>query len=183
MKPPRHKCILIAGPGRCGTTFLWSLFRDLGFDVGKHPEYLRSFVKKTNPPPYVIKGTGGLCINTLEHIERNNLEVEHMFICIRNLHAQVLSLDKMKKDGRLYNHLSDENRKKKIQDETSFAYGQLFSNIFKLDILHTIVEFPLSAESAVYCYDKISWLDNIPVFDRFKDIWENTVDKKKIRFR
>ena len=93
--PRRH--VVITGTGRCGTSFLVELLSNLGLDTGFAPENIEKFKSKLaraglehdirNPnAPYIVK-TPWFCDYADEVVARDDIQIDHVFIPMRDLKA------------------------------------------------------------------------------------------------
>jgi hypothetical protein len=181
MKPVR----LIAGPGGSGTSFLWSLLRELGFDTGDVPEYFhhRKAEAMKGNFPYVVKGTAGLCHNFPEYVERFNLEVDHVIVALRNLESNVKSKAKIRKrDGaKRFRNRTTKDLQDELRERIPLCIGRLMLHLFEGEHPHTVVMFPRSAQDVDYCYAKITEaMGDIP-YDTFVEAWNKVADPALIR--
>lgn len=187
-RKPLNRVVLIAGPGRSGTTFLWQILRNLGYDVGgkhQHAEFFRhrrgAILRGEVPVPYIVKGTGGMCVNLDERIQTFNLDVEHVIVALRNLDSMIRSQIKMKRNKSIYKGLNDELLYERLKEELPRTIGKLFLHLTNFDIPFTIIKFPLSAQDADYCFDRLRGIFDLDR-DKFIEAWEETVIPEKIRF-
>ncbi len=176
---------LIVGPGRSGTTFLWMLLKELGFDTGSTPEY---FHKKKGEAlkgnlPYVVKGTAGLCHNFSEYVERFALEVDHVIVALRNLESNVKSKAKFRKrkGATRFKNRSKEDLQDELRERIPLSIGRLVLHLYEGDHPHTVVMFPRSAQDVDYCYAKITGAMGSISYDTFVDAWNKVVDPALIR--
>jgi hypothetical protein len=91
----KRKHVLITGVGRSGTSFLVQLLTELGFDTGYTPSHLplhpecRAGLEhdiREEDAPYVVKNPW-FCDYAEEVLRRPEIELEHVFIPVRNLNA------------------------------------------------------------------------------------------------
>ena len=176
---------LIAGPGRSGTTFLWRLLRELEFDTGDDPEYFhhqKAEAKKGNFP-YIVKGTSGLCHNFPKYVEMFNLEVDHVFVALRNLESNVKSKAKSRKrDGAArFRNRTTKDLRDELRERIPLAVGRLMLHLFEGEYPHTVVMFPRSAQDVDYCYAKITEAMGFIPYDKFVEAWNKVVQPELIR--
>jgi hypothetical protein len=174
------------GPGSSGTSFLWYMFRGLGFDTGKHVEFFRAErpnLFKENIEihiPHVLKGTGGLCKNTFKYIDENHLEIEHIFFALRNFENTVRGRKKMSRNRGGYKRLSEEQLDERIKYEIPHTIGNGLLNLIERDYPFTIVKFPESALDAEYCYNKLKVVLGDMSFENFKEAHAKVANPEKI---
>ncbi len=176
---------LIAGPGRSGTTFMWSLLKELGFDTGDDPEYFHHKKREALKGnfPYVVKETAGLCHNFPEYVERFNLEVDHVIVALRNLESNVKSKAKARKcDGAArFRNRTTEDIRNELRERIPLCIGRLMLHLFEGEHPHTVVMFPRSAQDVDYCYAKVTGVMGWIPYDTFVEAWNKVVDPKLIR--
>lgn len=178
--------IIVMGPGRCGTTFWLRLFQDLGVDTGGCHEIFREKPREIQNPdfqwPRVIKGTGTLCAGLNKWVENRGWEVEHVYLCVREIEANIKSMTKRKKGSREYKGLAPETLYAKIRDEILGGYGQALNQIVSAEYPFTIVKFPKSAQEIGYAYDKFREGPIQVSYKDFRDAWESVLDRRLLRF-
>lgn len=175
--------IVIMGPGRCGTTFWIRLFQELGFDTGGCHEIFREKRTEIRDPsfkwPYVIKGTGTLCVDLDRWVERCKWKVDYVYLCFRALEPNVRSMIKKKRGQGDYKGLTEEQLEKRIREEIPRGYDLARSQIS--NYAHSEVEFPRSALNREYAYECLSKSVSVD-FDKFVKVWNKVRDDKLIRF-
>lgn len=172
-----YPVVMIAGPGRSGTTFLWRLLKALGYDAGETPEHFHHNRVEANKGniPYVVKGTAGMCHNLDQYVERWDLKPVHVIVAIRRLQPCIDSRIRMKKRRK-----PSTNRKEhrdKLEDSVPRAVGRLWFHLINGGYDYTVVTFPESARDVDYCYKKIvQAMGEIP-YEKFVEAWEATADE------
>lgn len=176
--------VLIMGPGRCGSTFLFYLLKELGLDTGPHPEFLRweRTVEKLNRKekvefPTIIKHLGGFCLNLNDHIDRFGWSIKHIFFCLRRFEACLNSRVGMTMRR---TRKSREEATEIMMDEIPHTVGMGLFNLIERDHPFTVIRFPRSAQDPEYCYNKLSPILEDIDFETFKIAWEKTVDPSLI---
>src|SRR3990167_4050584 len=171
--------IWIMGPGRCGTTFLWELFRNLGYDTGTEAEFLRANEGRLDwvSFPRVIKGTGGLCINFRKHTAGR--PIEHVFLCVRAFEPMLESHLKMKYGRGQYKGLSLDELRSRLVEEIPATMGWGLLHAFAYT--YSIVIFPASALNSEYLYRVIYRAGYATDRDHFERAWQQTVKPELIR--
>lgn len=148
--------IIIYGPGRCGTTFLWELLNELGFETGREKEFFRKYSDELDrgesiDHPLVLKGTAGLARNLHKYLVRSNIRVGHIFLCVRALEPMLKSHIKKKRGHGIYRKMSDKQLEKHLREELPATIGAGLINA--LPYSYTIAKFPDIAESSRYAYE------------------------------
>ncbi|MCW4027015.1 MAG: hypothetical protein NWE76_06000 [Candidatus Bathyarchaeota archaeon] len=175
-----HPVVMIAGPGRSGTTFLWRLLKALGYDTDEYPEYFRNRREEANNGniPYVVKGTAGMCHNLDKYVERWDLEPVHVIVAMRRLQACIDSRIIMKEKRSPNADL--EALRDHLKDNLPLAMGRLWFHLINGEYDYTVVAFPESVRDVDYCYEKITQaMGEIP-YEKFVEAWEATVDEELI---
>jgi hypothetical protein len=175
------------GPGRCGSTFLWELFRELEFDTGPHPEFLRwedtkDKIKRNEEViyPRVIKHLGGFCMRLNEHIDENDWGVEHIFFCLRSLKPCASSKAVMQHNRSPNYYISKEEAKKEAERELPYTVGMGLLQIVERDHPFTMIKFPNSALDPEYCLEKLQVVLKGMRFDYFEKRWRKAVNSDLI---
>jgi len=175
-----HPVVMIAGPGRSGTTFLWRLLKALEYDTGKYPEFFRTRLIEANKGniPYVVKGTTGMCHNLDKYVKRWDLEPVHVIVAMRRLQPCIDSRVRMRKRRKPY--LNEEKYKESQEQRVPLAMGSLWFHLINGGYDYTVVTFPESARDVDYCYKKIvQAMGEIP-YEKFVEAWKATVDEDLI---
>lgn len=172
------------GAGRCGTTFLWEMFKELGFDTGDEAEFFQNQERLgLTRIPRVIKGTGGLCINLDMYVKVHHLQIEHIFLCTRQLGPMVASQLKMKQDRATYKGVSSKSLQELLLTEIPGTFGKALLQIAHAEYPFSIVKFPKSAEDPVYLARvlKKSHAEGFGYLPEFEKAWERVVKPELIR--
>jgi hypothetical protein len=183
MKPVK----LIAGPGCSGTTFLWELLKELGFDTGDVTEYFhhRKAEAKKGNIPYIVKGTAGLCHNFPEYVKRFNLQVDHVIVALRNLESNVKSKARTRKRRRgqagQFKNRTTEDIRDELRERIPLCIGRLMLHLLEGEHPHTVIMFPRSAQDVDYCYEKITSAMGDIQYDEFVEAWNKVVQPELIR--
>jgi hypothetical protein len=164
---------------------LWRLLRELEFDTGDDPEYFhhqKAEAKKGNFP-YIVKGTSGLCYNFPKYVEMFNLEVDHVFVALRNLESNVKSKAKSRKrDGAArFRNRTTKDLRDELRERIPLAVGRLMLHLFEGEYPHTVVMFPRSAQDVDYCYEKVTAVMGHIPYDTFVEVWNKVVKPELIR--
>ena len=164
------------GAGRCGTTFLWYLFKELGMDTGDEAEWFQNHERLgLERIPKVIKGTGGLCVNLDKYVEKYRLQVGHIFLCTRAFRPMLQSQMKMKQDKGIYKGLCLEALQETLEEEIPRTFGKALLHICEMNYPFTIIKFPKSAQDVDYCYNtlhKALGERGLPLRRVFDEAWE-----------
>lgn len=172
------------GAGRCGTTFLWELFKELGFDTGDEAEFFQNQERLgLTRIPRVIKGTGGLCINLDMYARVHHLQIEHIFLCTRQLGPMVESQVKMKHDKGAYEGVGQTELREILYQEIPGTFGKALLQIAQAEYPFSIVKFPKSAEDPDYLLSvlKKSHAEGFCYLPEFHKAWERVVKPELIR--
>jgi hypothetical protein len=178
--------IIIMGPGRCGTTFWLRLFEELGFDNGGAHEIFRERpegVKRADFKwPYVIKGTGTLCAGLNRWVEERGWKVDHVYLCVRELEANLKSMIKKKEGQSQYRSLSKDELDSTLRREILVGYGNALNQIVVGGYTFTVVQFPRSAYDKDYAYKKFCEGPVDVERDKFYEAREKVLDINLINF-
>lgn len=178
------------GPGRSGTTFIWTLLRELGyttepegypdramFEIMRYPDVMARLDKGEIEWPQVIKHLGGFCHNLNSHIDKYDWKIKHIFFCLRKLDRSIelrfekeIVGHKMLEISKLeFNSLNLEAKKLRMKDILLQETGAGLYNLIERDHPFTVVRFPKSILDMQYCYDLLA-----PVCDlgpSFEEKW------------
>lgn len=172
------------GAGRCGTTFLWELFKELGFDTGDEAEFFQNQERLgLTRIPRVIKGTGGLCINLDRHVSQYDLQIEHIFLCTRQLGPMVASQLKMKQDRGTYKGVSSIALQEILYKEIPGTFGTALLQIADAGYPLSLVHFPRSAQDPYYLASilKKAHVEGFGYLPDFHEAWNKVVKPELIR--
>ncbi len=172
---------LIAGPGRSGTTFLWRLLKELGFDTGDAPEFFKDNKREAQKGniPYVVKGTAAMCHELDKYVERWDLKPDHVIVAMRRFESCIDSRVRMRK--RRIPSMTKEDIRRSLLEQVPLAMGRLWFHLIEEDYPYTVVTYPESAQDVDYCYHKITEaMGSIP-YDKFVEAWDKVVDPKLVR--
>jgi len=208
-----RKHIVITGTGRAGTTFLIMLLTNLGLETGFLP-YEFSFkgnarqgvdhnaragleldIKDQNAP-YIIKDPN-FCQNASEIINNQDIEIEHVFIPMRDLYAAAESrryvYDKAVRNLPLLERMlvyfgfkrflmpgglwqtSAKNRQEYILLNQIY---QLTLTLSKTEIPVTLLNYPMLLKDSVYLFKKLRPAIVGIEFNHFTEVFKNTLNKK-----
>lgn len=159
------KKIIITGTGRSGTTFLMLIFSYLNMDTGyKNEKEIRAAmypdcnagletnsdgIFKNKKTPKIIKNPN--IILNLEDIIRSGVEIEHVFIPIRNYQESAKSRESHKQNGGFW-------RAKNINEQVDFYHKIMSEYLFymaKYDINTTFIDFERMIKYKKYTFDKL----------------------------
>lgn len=167
--------ILITGVGGCGSSFLWGLLGDLGFDTGeinevmRHPPIKRAVDRGEDVEfPEVIKNLGGFLTNLNGHIDRHNWEVRHIFLAMASHELQIKAYVKRrryKQEG-----LSKEERIALAEHDYRQGLGKGLIQIVERDHSFTIIRCPRSIKDSKYCYEKLKGVLKDTVYEEFAKV-------------
>lgn len=157
--------ILIAGPGRAGTTFLVELFTHLGFDTGYSKETIKDH--KHFPgnaglewdifdpnAPYVVKSP--FLFERMDEV-LNTFSIDHVFIPLRDLYSMAESRRRVDKAGSVFGGLVGTTSHELGVQEQILAEQvySLFYSLSKSLVPFTLLEFPRHAIDSEYSYRKL----------------------------
>ena len=153
--------ILISGTGRCGTTFLITLFTFLGFDTGFTKQNYKQNINsesnagmetKLNTPHYIIKNPKFIEENYLNYILNNNIPVKYFVIPIRKYSESAESRTKLSgTSGGLWN-ATDKSSQEQFYDKLMSTF--LFYAT-KHDFNTIFIDFHRMIVNKKYLYNKL----------------------------
>ena len=184
--------VLITGTGRTGTTFLVQLLTNLGLDTGFTRqnmalfEYARAGLEhdvRYKNAPYIVKDPW-FCDYAEEVLERDDIQIEHVFIPMRDLHAAAESRRYVVKNtpskaslrpsqipGGLW-HTDNKDEQEII----------LLLQIYKLTLALsdttiplTLLRYPKITKDSSYLYEKINPILGEIGNNKFSSVFEETV--------
>jgi hypothetical protein len=170
--------VLIAGPGRAGTTFLVELLTHLGVDTGFTVEQLAARKHAVGAAglehdifglnsPYVVKSPF-----LYEHIDDvlGMFDIDHVFIPLRDLYASAESRRRVSREGCLYGGLVGTDSHEEGAQER-ILLEQLHTLLVALgrsQVPVTLLEFPRLATDVDYLYHKLYRVFDIAPFEFMK---------------
>ncbi len=198
----RH--VVITGTGRAGTSFLVELLTRLGLPTGFSTDQLHSESHwnevaraglehdiRADDAPYIVKSPW-FCDYAEEVLRRDDIVIEHVFVPVRDLYQAAESRRFAERQGVARLPLLD--RIKHALWPMAFHGGlwhtqnpaaqedvlarQLYKLIFALSdamIPVTLMRFPRLARDAEYLYHKLSPLVQTIDFQRFHEVFRDTV--------
>lgn len=203
-KTPRSH-IVITGTGRAGTTFLVQLLTNLGLETGFTRqnmvlfEYARAGLEhdvRTESAPYIVKDPS-FCDYVEEVLQRDDIQIEHVFVPMRDLHAAAESrryvLETTPSDTSFASSLRAWMRfrsaKKRVipgglwhthnEDEQESI---LLHEIYKLalalsctSIPLTLLHYPKSTKDSTYLYEKLKPILGEIGNSQFNSVFEETI--------
>jgi len=179
-----HPVVMIAGPGRSGTTFLWRLLKALGYDTGEYPEFFRTRLIEANKGniPYVVKGTTGMCRNLDKYVKKWDLKPKHVIVAMRRLAICTRARTRMYASRNKIK--GDPVARQKVFDRLStnipLAIGRLWFHLIEGGYDYTVIVFPESARDVDYCYKKIvAAMGDIP-YEKFVAAWKAVAKEELI---
>ncbi len=185
---------LITGTGRAGTTLIMILLTKLGLDTGfstdDYKEYiydncnagLEKILMMENPP-YIIKNPG-FCDGLEKNILRKDIQIDHVFIPIRDVREAAKSRLQIDKEADKSNYSEGvpipgglwgtENPK----DQELVLYQKL-SNLMlvlsKYFVPFTLIHYPKLTKKSRYLYRKLKPVLKDIGFEQFDKIYSETV--------
>lgn len=200
-----RKHIVITGTGRTGTTFLVELLTNLGLDTGYNPEQLKEKKNKNSRAglendlrkdncPYIAKDPW-FCDYAQEVLSRSDIEIEHVFIPMRDLKAAVASRKHVtemgtknakleKKIGYLFGKKKKfaggiHTKAQKNNNQEEILLQQVYNLILALsntDVNITLIKYPRSTKDANYLYHKLKPILKDITFSEFSTVYNKTVN-------
>jgi hypothetical protein len=187
---PTGPKVVITGTGRAGTTLLVQVLTDLGLDTGFAPDHpvderinagLEFRIESPNAPriikdPNLSRRLGGL-------LDRNEVEIEHVIIPVRDLDVAVASRVRNTRYGsnlHTFGGLIGTPRATHQRDALALLFYELLYTVTRYDLPHTLLLFPKFTEDWEYTYDKLSFLDPSIRAERWKEVLAHRVDRTLI---
>lgn len=202
-----RKHVIITGTGRAGTSFLVELMTHLGLETGYRAEDVSNHKSKTaragleydirkEDAPYIVKNPW-FCEYATEVLEREDIQIEHAFIPMRDLHAaaesrryvtnQTVAMMPLMKRIRHYWRPKalpgGECPKSSASNQEALLLENLYSLILTLSsstIPVTLLRYPLLVNDSLYLYDKLLPILNGIGFEQFDATFNRVVDPSLI---
>lgn len=204
------KQVVITGTGRAGTTFLIEILTHLGLDTGFSPDKIETHKDKISNAgleftvgepsgPHIVKDPS--FVDYAEEIlVREDIEIEHIFIPIRDIsavasgrranqkeHYGKLSLKKklqyLRKPYLMYGGLLyTQSSREGIQE--SILIKKLFDLLLMLAKYHipvTFIQFPFFVSEPRYLYQKLTPILKKIAYSDFLNVFEALADPLKPR--
>jgi hypothetical protein len=185
--------VVIAGPGRSGTTLLVQLFGRLGFDVGKpsldYFEGARAGLETDILDPaagYVVKDPdltwrlGRL----LDSGQLRSRDIDWLIVPLRNLEAVAASRVAITANARQVHApgglIGTARPGKQRQQLAEMTYG-LFEVAARYELPLIVLEYPLFARDVGYAYRRLLPLLGDRREEEFAAAWHTTVDPALVR--
>lgn len=169
--------ILIMGVGGCGSSFLWGLLGDCGFETKGINEFMRhggvrEAIKAGTLDsfefPEVIKCLGGFLVNLNEHIDRHNWKVRHIFFVVASYDYQINKY--MKRRRSKQKHLTVEEAAVIAEEDYKRGLGSGLIQLIERDHPFTMVRCPRSIKDSKYCYDQLKVVLDDMTYEEFVKI-------------
>ena len=192
MKKTPCSHVLITGTGRTGTTFLVQLLTNLGLDTGYTRqnmtlfEYARAGLEHNvahKNAPYIVKDPW-FCDYAEEVLERDDIQIEHVFIPMRDLHAAAESRRYVVKNtpsktalrpsqipGGLW-HTDNENEQEYVLLQQIYKLSLALSNA---TIPLTLLRYPKITKDCPYLYEKLKPILGEIGSSQFDSVFKETV--------
>ena len=187
--------VIISGTGRCGTRSLIELLTRLGLDTGftvkdieatgaykgKRKEYrtLEYSTYRLSPnAPYIIKSPH-FCVTISRCLKRYRINVDHLFVPIRNIKQAAHSARKAFKNKR---HLIGTCSFKPGVQEAVLRrrlYGLILNASAEM-IPVTFMQFPLLTRDSEYLYKKLKPILKDITYEAFADVFAVSMDQSKV---
>lgn len=200
----RRKHVVITGTGRAGTSFLIELLTHLGLETGytvgsiaRHKSTLaRAGLEKDirkDGAPYVVKSPW-FSDYVDEVLGRDDIEIEHVFVPMRNLHAAAESrrfvtaqaLSQMNILARMRHQLRAkpiaggrwQTRDESQQEEVLLlkVYNLILS-LSKTMIPITLLQYPRLVSDAKYLFEKLNPILGDVRFSEFESVFQRVADQ------
>jgi hypothetical protein len=182
--------VVITGTGRAGTTLLVQVLTDLGLDTGFAPDHrvdervhagLEFRIESPNAPrivkdPSLSRRLGGL-------LERDEVEIEHVIIPVRELDVAVASRVRNTRYGsnlHTFGGLFGTPRATRQREALALLFYELLYTVTRFDLPHTLLLFPRFTEDWEYTFAKLSFLDPSIPAARWKEALDRRVDRALI---
>ena len=188
--PSSH--IVITGTGRAGTTFLVQLLTNLGLDTGFTRQNMALFENaraglehnlRDKNAPYIVKDPW-FCDYAEDVLKRDDIQIEHVFVPMRDLHAAAesrryvvksipskTSLRPSQIPGGLW-HTDNEDEQESILLQQIYKLALALSST---SIPVTLLHYPKIIKDRSYLYEKLKpilgELDN----RQFSSVFEETI--------
>ena len=174
MTPRKH--VVITGTGRAGTTFLVQLITYLGFDTGLSPDdpwkafnnNARAGIESdilSDDAPYIVKSPA-FATNVHKVIARDDIEIEHIFIPMRDLTAaaesrrhvvqQTLRENPAARPSEIIGGLRGTDNP---QDQEIYLLRVIYHLLFHVsntNIPITLLRYPRLVQDSRYLYQKLA---------------------------
>ena len=172
--PRKH--VVITGTGRAGTTFMVQLLTCLGFDTGSSPnDPWKAFNKNaragiendilSDTAPYVVKSPA-FATYVQKVIARSDIEIEHIFVPMRDLAAaaesrrfvvrQTLRNNPAARPSEIIGGLRGTDNP---QDQELYLLRVVYHLLFHLsntDVPITLLRYPRLVQDSSYLYKKLT---------------------------
>lgn len=182
-----RKHVVITGTGRAGTSYLVELLTFLGLDTGFTPESVSSLKDSVGRAglehnilhdncPYIIKSPW-FCDVADEVLQRDDINIVHVFVPIRHLQAAAESRRFVTQSGSVYGGLWHTDSQEEGVQEGVLAnqFYKLMLALSKTDIQVTLLNYPRITQDPVYLYNKLlPILPNVAI-DTFLDVFNKVV--------
>lgn len=172
-KPLRDRT-LIAGTGRCGTSYLTQLLTAVGESTGFNGPFDRYYPENMAGQELLIPTDTDhsyleryekfkvikdprLCFTLQTLLDDDKISVQHVYVMIRDIHSASLSRIK----GNLTWGIDPNaviHESEMLARQTAFmyeAFGSLMETIVMNDLPYTFIKFPLCATDSKYLYDRL----------------------------
>ena len=193
------KHVLITGTGRAGTTFLVQLLTNLGLETGFSKDNMpidknaRAGLENSllNPDaPYIVKHP--TFIFRAEETLNANIEIEHVFIPMRNLYEAAESRRKVSKEGLKQERFLDRilyklnlkqipgalTQTRSARKQEKVLITALYDALLRLSdrpIPVTLMQYPRLTKDCDYLYDKLRPILKEIDLDTFRSVYQQTV--------
>ena len=178
-----HKHLLRGDHGswEANSCLMWNAKANAGLEYVIDETSSQESVDKS---PYIFKDPR-LCISLKKIMQNNMLNVDHLFICIRDYRKSAQS----RKNKNLFftewkSLRCKDERKSMLRNQIEFnerAIGRLMETVAEYDISHTILSFPRFIRDKEYFFNK---LKNTPVAINREDLDSafSVFDEKQVNY-
>lgn len=188
--PSSH--IVITGTGRAGTTFLVQLLTNLGLDTGFTRQNMALFENaraglehnlRDKNAPYIVKDPW-FCDYAEDVLKRDDIQIEHVFVPMRDLHAAAesrryvvksipskTSLRPSQIPGGLW-HTDNEDEQESILLQQIYKLALALSST---SIPVTLLHYPKIIKDRSYLYEKLKPILGEIDISQFSSVFEETI--------
>lgn len=189
---PSRRHAVITGTGRAGTTFLVELLTHLGLETGFNADTVtglkdeigRAGLEKDirkDDCPFIVKSPW-FCDIAEEVLQRPDVNIEHIFIPIRELGAAAESRRFVTQSGSRYGGLWH-TTSSEIGQQENILLQQLYKVLFAssdVDIPITFIRYPKLTKDSEYLYKKLKPIMTRVSYQKFDDQFRKIVQPQLV---
>ena len=184
------KHVIITGTGRTGTSFIVQILTVLGLDTGFKPDKIaihrisRGGLESHNyeDSSYILKNPR-FCYYAKDIFNRSNIQIEHIFVPIRNLYQAAESrrhVVKYRKDGTIVTVrgglVGTSSMKRGVQeDELLKMIYNLMLDTSETFIPLTLINYPRLTKDSSYLYKKLKPILKDVSFKQFDSAFNSLI--------